>query len=398
MKDSKILPTVLLLSPFVFSFAFAMDIFIPAIPQMKEALNTTQADVQLTLSLFMLAAGLGQLWLGPASDHYGRRRVMLLSAVAFILGSGLCALANSIQILFVARIIQSFGGCGMLVVAFAIIRDKFSGNEAAKAYSFLNCGIGMSPLFAPIIGSYLLHWFNWRAGFIFLTLMAGIIIVIAIFRIKETLTPEHRSRINRSVFLRYWQICKNRAFIMYGFCSITGMIVFFVFFSTSPYIIIKLLGIAERDFGYYFFMVGLAFFLGSLVCGKIAGRMGVCFVAVTGTSLLLLAGIAMWLWYHMEGISIAQYIIPCILAGFGGSFMMGAGAAGAMEPFKKMAGSAAALLGCLQFLFAAVVGTYLMHWPINSTQLLAFTMMVTSALSLATVAVLSHKRLEVDEK
>ncbi len=382
MKKINILPLVLLLSPFVFSFAFAMDVFIPAIPKMTEALHASQASVQLTLSLFMLATGLGQLWLGPASDQYGRRRVMLFSTLSFMLGSGLCALANSIQLLIIARVVQSLGGCGMLVVAFAIVRDQFSGKEAAKVYSFLNCGIGMSPLFAPIIGSYLFHWFNWRAGFIFLTIMAVLIFALAIAKIKETLAQENRTPLDRHLLLRYWQILKNRSFITYSSCSTAGMMMFFVFFSTSPYIIINLLGIPVKDFGYYFFLVGLAFFFGSLICGKIAGRMGAFRVAVMGTSLLLCAGLTMWLWNRISGLSIAQYIIPCIMAGLGGSFMMGAGAGGAMEPFKKIAGSAAALLGCMQFLFASIIGTFIMQWPVKSTDVLALTMMVLGAFSL----------------
>lgn len=391
MLKNKVLSTVILLAPFVFSFAFAMDIYIPAVPTMKEVLHTSQANIQLTLSLFMFGTGIGQLLMGPTTDQYGRRRLSLWSVSFFILGSVLCAIANSIQLLIIARLIQSFGGCGMLVVAFAIVRDEFSGKEAAKVYSFLNCGLGMSPLFAPIIGSYLFHWFNWRAGFIFLTIMAVIIWIVAFYKIKETLPLEKRVKIDSQVFQRYWQILKNPTFIAYALCATTGLMMFFVFFSSSPYIVINLLHTPVKDFGYYFFIVGSMFFVGSLICGKFAGRIGAFTTAVTGICILLLAGLTMLIWYSINGLSIAEYIIPCMLAGIGGSFMMGAGAGGAMEPFGEIAGSAAAMVGCLEFLCAAIFGTVIMHWAVNSTLPLSFTMIGLSALALTAMILYRYR-------
>lgn len=381
MKN-KTLSTVILLSPLVFSFAFAMDIYIPAVPTMKEILHTSQANIQLTLSLFMFATGLGQLLMGPTADQFGRRLVGLWSVAFFIVGSVLCSLANSIELLIIARIIQSFGGCGMLVIAFAIVRDQFSGKEAAKVYSFLNCGIGMSPLFAPIIGSYLFEWFNWRAGFIFLTIMGLIILVIMFFKIKETLPLEKRVKIDSGIFLRYWNILKNPTFLCYSICSTAGLMMFFVFFSSSPYIVINLLHTPVRYFGYYFFTVGFMFFIGSLICGKISGKIGAFITVIIGNCLLLLAGLTMLIWYYISGVGAAEYLIPCMLAGIGGSFMMGAGLGGAMEPFGEIAGSAAALAGCLEFLFAALLGNYVMQWPVTSTVPLSITMTALSAAAL----------------
>ncbi len=111
MRSNKVLSTTLFLSPFVFSFAFAMDIYIPAIPTMKEVLHTSQENIQLTLSLFMFMTGLGQLVMGPITDQIGRRSLALLSVALFIVGSGLCALSNTIELLIFARMIQAFGGC-----------------------------------------------------------------------------------------------------------------------------------------------------------------------------------------------------------------------------------------------------------------------------------------------
>lgn len=390
MSQVKVLPTVILLAPLVFSFAFAMDIYIPAVPAMKEVLHTSQANIQLTLSIFMLVSGLGQLILGPAADQFGRRKLILCCIFLFIFGSLGCALANSIETLILARVFQALGGCGMMVGAFAIVRDLFAGNEAATVYSFLNCGVGMSPLFAPIIGSYLVEWFNWRAGFIFLTIMGLLILVSTLFKIKETLSPKNILKIDHKIFLRYWKILTNGTFITYSLCASAGLIYFFVFFSSSPYIIINLLHVPVKNFGYYFFIVGATFFLGSLLSGKISEKAGIFNTVLLGTILMLIAGLMMWAWYAMAGVGTLQFLLPSMLAAVGGSFMMGSGLGGAMQPFAEVAGSAAALAGCLEFLSSAIFGSMIMSRPVHSTNPLSFSMIVFSFLSL--VAMICYHR------
>ena len=157
--------------------------------------------------------------------------------------------------------------------------------------------------------------------------------------------------------------------------------VFFVFFSSSPYIIINLLHVPVKNFGYYFFTVGATFFLGSLMCGKLVHKIGTFNAVIVGISLMMLSGLMMFIWYYVDGLSVAQYILPCMLAGIGGSFMMGAGAGGAMEPFGKAAGLAAAMVGCLEFLGASILGTIIMSWSVTSTIPLSLTMVVLSAIA-----------------
>ncbi|MDE4986225.1 MFS transporter, partial [Francisella tularensis subsp. holarctica] len=110
------------LGPMVFAFALAMDVYIPVLQDMLEALHTTQQMVQVTLSLLLVVTGVGQLFLGPLSDQLGRFRVILLSAVLFVIGSVLCALSSNIEFLIAPRVVQGLGCCGLSVCAFAIIR------------------------------------------------------------------------------------------------------------------------------------------------------------------------------------------------------------------------------------------------------------------------------------
>ncbi|MCK4934826.1 MAG: MFS transporter, partial [Simkaniaceae bacterium] len=171
MNPKNFYQTLLVLSPLVFTFAFALDIYIPAVPEMPKIFKTTHGMVQLTLSIFMLVCGFGQLFIGPLSDHFGRRKIVLASIAVFTLGSFACTLARSIEFLILARMLQALGACGMMVTAYAIVRDLFDGKENFKAYSYLNGSIAISPLIAPLFGGYLVYWFNWRATFLFLTIL-----------------------------------------------------------------------------------------------------------------------------------------------------------------------------------------------------------------------------------
>ena len=140
---------VLIFTPFVFSFAFGLDIYIPIVPKIADIFNTTQTLVQLTLSLFLFVTGVGQLIIGPLADQWGRRRIFFWASFLFALGSVICACAPNIYILILGRVISSLGSCGMLVTSFAVIRDLYSGEESAKIYSFLHGAIGISPLLRP---------------------------------------------------------------------------------------------------------------------------------------------------------------------------------------------------------------------------------------------------------
>ena len=367
MKNYSILQLILILSPFVFSFAFGLDIYIPIIPEMPSIFHTTPALVQLTMSLFLLTTGIGQLFIGPLSDQFGRKIIFYSASLCYALGSLGCAFSNHIFWLILGRLISSFGACGMLATSFAVVRDLYSGEESAKIYSFLNGAIGISPTFAPIIGGYLAVYLGWQSVFFFLAGIGVFSLCMTKQFIQETHEKEKRIKIDRSVFKRYGLIFSNKQFIIYA--AIAGLAegVFFCFFSVSPFILIDLLGIPTQEFGYYFAVFGAVIALGGLASGKAVEKMGIVLTMKLGIILMLSGGISMLFWHHLTSLSLMGFLVPMVIACTGAMFLVGGSASAALEPFKSIAGTAAAAFGSFEFGISAIIGSALMWFPITST-------------------------------
>ena len=374
--------TVVLLGPMVFTFALGMDVYMPVVPKIVENFATTPFMVQLTLSLFMLLTGLGQLIVGPLSDQYGRRRLMLAAAALFATGSLLCALSTGIAQLITFRIIQAIGACGTLVVAFAIVRDAFSETDSAQVYSFLNGTISISPLLGPIIGVWLDVTFNWRAPFGFLFILGVITLSLVVFMVQESLPPGRRMAVSAATLLRHYSIvCRNLQFVTYALCSAAGMAAFFTFFSMTPYIISEQLGLPEVSIGFYFGLGGMSFMAGCLCSGFVVKKLGVMTTASTGVAFLMLSGLSMLAWHLLFGLTLWGFVGPAMIFTFGCALAAGAGAGGAMAPFGAMAGTASAMFGAVEFTLSALLGSVVMLWPVANTLPLAIELLTTSGIA-----------------
>jgi len=367
MKNYKTLKLVLILTPFVFSFAFGLDIYIPIVPQMMGIFNTSPSMIQMTLSLFLLITGIGQLLIGPLSDQYGRKKIFYASSLLYAIGSIVCAFSGHISWLIVGRIISAFGACGMLVNSFALVRDLYGSNKSAKIYSFLNGAIGISPTFAPIIGGYLSLYFGWQSVFIFLSLIGLFGLFVTSFYIEETLEFEARVKIDDDIWKRYLTILTNRQFIIYALMGGFAESVFFCFFSISPFMIINLHGIPPHEFGFYFAAFGSVIGLGGFLSGKLIERFGIQKTIVLGIFLMFAGGFSMLVWNLVEAISLPGFLIPMVIACTGAMFLVGGTASMALEPFALIAGTASAAFGALEFGIASVVGSLLMLIPVTST-------------------------------
>lgn len=366
MKNYKTYQFVLLFTPFVFSFALGLDIYIPIIPNMVAIFDTSKEMIQLTLSLFLFITGAGQLLIGPLSDQFGRKKTMQLSAILFAIGGLGSAFSPNIFCLIVARMISAFGACGMLVTSFAIVRDLFSSEKSARIYNFLNGATGVSPTFAPIIGGHLFLYWGWTSVFFLLAFLGCIAYILTRYFVEETHCQEARVKVDRHIWARYWNIFTNRQFIKYGLIGGLAESVFFCFFSVSPFVIINIHGIETHLFGYYFALFGAVIALGGFASGYIVEKAGIKLTLTIGVTLVALGGVSMLLWHYGVAETLAGFLLPMGIACTGAMFLLGAAAAEALEPFGHIAGTASAAFGCMDFSVAAIAGSLLMLFPITS--------------------------------
>ena len=194
----------------------SIDMYLPSFPTIREEFGTTAAQVQLTLSGYMLGFTLGQLGYGPLSDRFGRRPVLFSGIALFIVMTILCATASSIESLSVYRFLQAVGGAAGTVLSRAIIRDQFSGTYMARAMSVMLMFILLAPMISPVIGGYLLVWIGWRAIFWTLVICGFLAIVVVMIGIPESLPPGRRSQPGIRPLLRgYGRVLTHRQALGY---------------------------------------------------------------------------------------------------------------------------------------------------------------------------------------
>jgi Bcr/CflA subfamily drug resistance transporter len=369
---------ILALTPMVLALPLAMDVYVPAIPHITEAFQTSDTCMLQTLNWFMLSAGLMQLIIGPISDQLGRRFIALWAISFFAIGSLCCGLATHVEALLFWRIIQALGSCGMMVISFAIVRDLYRDEKSARVYSFLNGIISFSPIFATFIGSYLDYYLGWAFTFWSLLFIAIAAFFTMGIWLDETLPVSKRTPLSVKLVKQYWLVLRHRNFTIFNMASTLGHSYLYLFCALSPYLIIRCLGIAQTQYGFYFCFMGISLLLGSFFSGIVVERLGLVKTCLLGYLITLTGGSWMAVWYFFYGLSVTNFIYPMLLIGTGGTFCMGAGVGGAMAPFDEAKGTAAAAIGASRFLFAGLVGYFLINKTVTSTLPLAIPAIIFS--------------------
>lgn len=226
------------------------DIYLAALPTMVATLKTNQAMINLTLSLYFVAYAVGLLFWGPLSEKFGRKPILMSGLAIYVVGSLCCALANSVEMLITARLIQAFGGSAVTVVATVIVKDLYDGRAREKIMATIMSLVIIAPMIAPILGAFLLKIGSWHLMFLALTIFGGIASVFALFY-KETLVSKYTGSILHS-WGRLGVVMKNRGFLtLLATFSIPPMALM-AFLASGSYIYIDTFGLSEEMFSYAF--------------------------------------------------------------------------------------------------------------------------------------------------
>ena len=367
----------------------AVDMYLPAIPSITQALDTRISLVQLTLSVFLVGFAIGQMIYGPISDSLGRKKVLLSGLFIFVISNALVYFVHDIQTLMILRFIQAIGGGAAAVIVSALLRDMFAKEAFSKVMSFVILIMTIAPLVAPLLGGQILRVADWRAIFYLLSI-AGLFTVIAvIIYIPETLAPERRIPLRLgSVARNYLKVICNRrvlGFVLTSGFSFSGM---FIFLTTSPYVYIEYLGIPTEQYGYYFGLNIIFMMLFTWTNGRFVEQKGYLFMLQLGLSLLACAAFLL-LMVALFNIEQRWFIVASVVSFIGVMSLIGSNSmAGILNEFSDMAGTATALSGTLRFGMGAIAGTLVSFFHSNNASAMAGGMFLCAGLAIASYVIL----------
>jgi DHA1 family bicyclomycin/chloramphenicol resistance-like MFS transporter len=332
----------------------AMQILLPAIPQLRRSFAIDSGTAQLTLSLSMVSIAVATLFYGPLSDRFGRKPVILGGIVLTFIGSVLCSLAPSIETLIAGRIVQAAGGAVGLVVARAVVRDAYPADQAASMISTLVMFMVVMPMLSPAVGGELLVRFDWHSVFWVVGGLSLFLLALLLFRLPETLREPVPFTGLVSMFRGFTMLLRSRVFRGYAFSLAFISVMFFSFIAAVPEIMISVLDRPPNEYGYYFIMVPASFILGNNVSRIVSQRMGPQRMTELGSTLAII-GIVLALALQLGGLlHPLSLFMPIALTTFGNGMAMPSAQAAAINEFPERAGSASGLTGFLQMGFAAI--------------------------------------------
>lgn len=359
----------------------SMDLYMPALPELAEALRTSDALAQLTMSVCMLGLGIGQLLAGPMSDRFGRRLPLLLGIVAFTVFSAACALAPSVEWLLVFRALQGVGGAAGMVVTLAIARDLFSGAELSKMLSWLALVGATAPIIAPVLGGQLTRFMDWRGIFLVLCGLGALLLAAAALWLPESLPRALRSSGGGRSLLADARVLLGhgtyRSILLIA--AISG-IAFFSYLSMSSFVLQNDFGISPQVFGVMFALGSVCNVIGSQTNRALVGRfspltlyrVGITIASAGGT---LVAASAVFDWGLTPFASgLALYLLST-------GFTLPNQNTLALDAHGERAGSAAALVGMASLTIGPIVSPLASIGGVTTTTL-GFTMLAASTVVL----------------
>ncbi len=335
---------------------FATDMYLPALPVIARDFSTSTAAAQTSVAAFFLAVAVGQIFYGPISDGFGRKPPLYFGMALYAVGAIGCSLAPTIEWLILLRFVQGIGACAGMTIPRAVVRDLYTGPDAARLMSLIMLVFSVSPILAPLFGSIVTEFASWRLIFLTMALIGFLGLLLAVLVLKETRLPQDRLAIDFSSVVRgYLTLLQDRYFLGVSFIGGFGMASFFAFLAGSSFVYIDYFGLTPTQYSLAFAFNAVSFIGSAQLTGWIGRRLGLKTMVSAAITYYLIVTLAL-LVLALAGANNVIVMMALLFCAFGGlGLVIPSVVVLALENYGARAGAASALLGTLQLVTGAII-------------------------------------------
>ena len=366
MAKSKSFFIILILGSLAALAPFSIDMYLPGFKSIAIDLNTDVPSVSLSLATFFIGISVGQLLYGPLLDKFGRKKPLYFGLGLYVISCLSCVFVTSIHQLIALRFVQAIGCCAATVAAIAMVRDLFTVEESPKVFASLMLVIAVSPMLAPTAGGYLITVLGWKSVFVFLGVMAILMVLACMFWLKESYKPDPSYSLKPKPILKnFYTVIKEPNFYTYALISAFTFSGLFAYVSSSPVVFMDIYEVTETGYGWIFALLSVFFIGFSQVNSYILRWFSSKKIIVWALSLqcvfsgLFLLAAANNLLNLYTTVTFIALFLACL------GFINPNASALALAPFQKNAGSASALMGALQMGLGALASAAISMFAAN---------------------------------
>jgi DHA1 family bicyclomycin/chloramphenicol resistance-like MFS transporter len=379
-KSTQKVSAILLLMAMTLLSVFPLDVLLPSFPALAEHFRTSPADIALSISFFAVGISLSQLVIGPLSDSFGRKNLLLTGMMVSIIGALGCVLSTEYTWFLVFRMVQAIG-CGCFVLSQALIQDLFEGKERDRLRILMITASGVFISISPLVGSVLQQILDWPGSFLlFIAVAAAVFVKVCFFRDNPRAIKTSR----QSILSSYRLVCGDIGFIGYWLIAAIAFTCHFSFIVVSPLIFMEQLQLSTYEFSLTLLFYGAAYILRGVLARFLAGRIASNTQIIVGLGLIFCGGLVMLVLSSLLALSILTVLVPMIICTAGTIIARPIATSKAMEVFPENAGTSASAGNTLVFICGGLTSALinLSGTDLQVTLALSFLLLSSAALAL----------------